>query len=646
MTLFSIALRNIKRNFYDFFLYFLSMIFSILIFFTFVSIKYNEQVLKLGEVRQRIAAGFTASSVVLAVFAFIFIWYSNSFFTRKRKKEIGLYSLLGIKKKEIGRMLFYENIIMGIVALVIGIFLGSLLSKVFVMLLVRLMEFSAPITLTIIPEAIYGTIKVFAILFLLTSIHGYLIIYRFKLVDLFRAEKEAEREPKASVVKAILAIIFIVGGYVFYVTTRNINFLYLILITLISVVTGTFLLFSSLSVFIIKLARRNKKKYYKGINMIGISNLLYRIKGHARTLAIIAVLSATTLTAMSVTASLYYYFKTSLDYMAPFSFAFITDNQRVFSNLDREINRAVEKYSSHQIKKAVSYRVFQVKGDIPMGLGGSYSTLDMYLLNESTYNKIAALRGIERLKLEKADECFLVDEYYNEFFKEGYQGKLIKIHQKKEPLNLKVINFSEKPLLNLGLLRRAVVINDELYDSIVGEGSIIIGKAYEVSNENNSQELIAELAGIFKNSTSKDKAWSIRYSSYYDYYHVGITTYGQSIFIGAFLGLVFLISTGSIIFFKLLSEASEEGMRYRILRNIGVSKREIKSLLSKQILFFFASPLFIGIVHSLVAVSILEKILGMDLTVPITVTIIAYTIIYMLYYIMTVSSYAKNINLK
>ncbi len=638
MTLFSLAGRNIKRNFYDYFLYFLSMVFSIILYFTFVSIKYNEQVLRLGEVRERVAAGFTASSVILAIFALIFIWFSNSFFTRKRKKEIGLYSLLGVKKRQIARMLFYENILMGFIALLVGIFLGSLLSKVFVMILVRLMGFSAPITLTIIPEAIYSTLKIFTLLFFLTSIHGYIIIYRFKLVELFKAEQSAERVPRASLIKAILSIFLIFGGYYFYLNSK-VDFLFLLLITLISVVIGTFLLFSSLSVYIIKFARKNKKRYYNGINMIGISNLLYRITGHARTLALIAVLSATTLTAMSVAAILYYDFKTDVDLVAPFSYVYMDSNLQAYETMERTVEEIIDEYPEHQIRGSIEYDVLKVQAEIPMGLNGAYSTNDIYLMSESSYNEIVSVRGMEKLSLDKDNQIILVDEYYNEFFKESYAGKKIILDSKIDKNEYLVTGFKKEPIVNLGVLRTTVIVTDEEYERFFDTEILVKGRALDISNEKASQELSNELSSLFAKR-------GIRFKSYYMYYQNGIINSGQAIFIGAFLGLVFLISTGSIIFFKLLSEANEEVMRYKILRNIGVRKKEIKALLAKQILFIFASPLLLGIMHSLVAVSILEKLLNMDLTVPILVTITSYTLIYMVYYFFTLNSYIKNLNIK
>src|SRR5690606_5876652 len=174
------------------------MIFSIVIYFTFVSLKYDETISATTESSQKISSVFNAASVVLIIFVAIFIWYSNSFFTRKRKKEIGLYSLLGVRKKQIGRLLFYENFLMGIIALFIGILLGFVLSKFFASVLMKVMGYDVMANFAVSSAAIINTIIVFTLITVVTSFHGYRLIYRFKLIDLFQADKEGEERPRAS----------------------------------------------------------------------------------------------------------------------------------------------------------------------------------------------------------------------------------------------------------------------------------------------------------------------------------------------------------------------------------------------------------------------------------------------------------------
>ncbi|HBQ86951.1 MAG TPA: ABC transporter permease, partial [Syntrophomonas sp.] len=182
MTLFSITAKNIKKNFQNYFIYFFSMVFSIVVFYIFTSIQYNDQVVQI--IGKRTHLMLNVGSISVAVFSAIFMGYSNSFFTRKRKKEIGLYSLLGLQKRQVARMLFYENLVMGMVALFIGIAAGSLFSKLFVMLFFRLMGHFVQVYFAISPQAILNTIMVFLIIFMVISLHAYSLIYRFKLVDL------------------------------------------------------------------------------------------------------------------------------------------------------------------------------------------------------------------------------------------------------------------------------------------------------------------------------------------------------------------------------------------------------------------------------------------------------------------------------
>lgn len=639
MTLFNIAIRNVKKNFYNYFLYFASMIFSIMIYYTFTSIQYNEQVLQIAGASQKVDVALNASSIIIAIFSAIFIWYSNSFFTRKRKKEIGLYSLMGVKKKQIGRMLFYENTAIGTLALGAGILIGSLLSKLFAMLLVRLMGFDAAIRFVIIPKAILNTVIVFAILFLVTSIHGYTIIYRFKLLELFRAEKTSEREPKGSLFLAVLSVILIVGGYWWYINGLNYtsDIIFIIFPTLAVVVIGTYLLFSSLAVFIIKLSKRNRRKYFKGINMIGTSQLLYRIKSHSRTLATIAVLSASTLTALSVITSMYYDMNMKMDNKYPFTYAYFSKNK----DLDKKVEEAINKYPENKLLKSVEVETIRVRGSYPKTSRNSLKEGNIYLISETKYNEVAKARGIDGLRLNSSDETYIVDEWHVKKLNESYTGKITSININGEKKSLKVIDFTTEPLFNQLMLPQFIVVKDDMFNQAYDNGKMFRLKLYITDNKKDSKEQTEEISAIIDKEDLNEYPFGNGYASYYENYSLNLSMTGLIIFIGAFIGLVFLTATGSIIFFKQLSEANDDKDRYRILRNIGVNRGEIKRSIAKQMLTVFLLPLTVGAVHSLVAVYLLSIFLGAELYLPVGLTIGIYSIIYLVYYIFTVNSYNK-----
>jgi putative ABC transport system permease protein len=591
------------------------------------------------------AAVFKAAAIVIAVFVTIFIWYSNSFFIRKRKKEVALYSLLGIRKKQIGRMLFYENIVMGLAALLAGILMGSLLSKLFIMLLIRLMGFSADIAFMIPLKAVKNTAAVFLVLFLITSIHGYRLIYRFKLIELFKAESQGERELKVSVLRSILSFLLIGSGYLLYTKSPVALSVLSIPITLVLTVLGTFFLFSSLTLLIIKLSKKNKKRYFNGINMIGTSQLLYRIKGSARTLATIAVLSASTLTAMELSASFYYDLTVSLERNYGFTYAYESYDH----SLDKKAEAIIAKYPENKIIASVEMEFAEVKGLWPDLSNPSPknkpSTASFNIISESKYNEIAELRGLKDIiKLKDSSEAVIFGQIIN-FTAEVYpEGKTVTISENNEKLPLKVAGFKTYSLINSGMMRYSVVVADEVYNKYHTSANTYRIMGYITGNKKDSEGLTKELAMLMQSQPSNKAGEAMAFSSYYTYYKDGTTYAGLIIFIGAFLGLLFLVATGSIIFFKQLSEANDDKNRYGILRKIGVTNREIKASISKQIFIVFALPLVIGIMHSLVASTLLSRLIKQNLTLPIILTVSAFTAIYMIYYFLTVNSYYNIVN--
>lgn len=644
MTLFNIAVKNVKRNFYNYFLYFASMIFSIIIYYTFTSVQYNAEVLKVvaqSDSSSRaavMASSLQAASIVIAIFSAIFIWYSSSFFTRKRKKEIGLYSMMGVKKKQIGRMLFYENIAMGALALVIGILLGSLLSKLFIMLLIRLMGFSASVKFAIIPKAILNTAIAFAVIFFISSIHSYTIIYRFKLIELFNAEKSKESEPKASLILAILSVLCIGFGYWFYLNGLKLtnNFLLLILVTLILTIMGTYFFFSSFVVYMIKVSKLNRKRYFRGINMIGSSQLLYRIKSHSRTLATIAVLSASTLTALSVISSMYYDLTVNAQKNFPFTYSYISNDK----NIENKVNDIIAKYPKNKILKSVEADIISLKGRFP----GKEKDSDIKIISESKYNEIANIEGEENVIISNSNEAVLFESSFVKGFMDDYTGKDIIVSIKNNNRNIKITAHKNGQIFNSYMYYNILVVKDDLYNEAYSSGNLYRTVGYINDNRKDSKELTEELTNFIKTQNVKKLRTGEHISSYYPVYIEQLRYNGLIIFIGAFLGLVFLTATGSIIFFKQLSEANDDKYRYKILKNIGVSKKEITLSISKQMLFVFLLPLLVGAVHSLVAITLLSTMLSTNLIVPVAITIGIYTVIYFVYYLLTVSSYSKLVN--
>lgn len=637
MTLFSIARKNIRKNFTNYFLYIGSMIFSIIIYFTFVSLKYDQAIQETTESSNKISSVFNGASIVLIIFVAVFIWYSNSFFIKKRKKEVGLYSLLGVRKKQIGRMLFYENFFMGIIALLIGIILGSILSKFFVIILMKVMGYDAIGNLAISSQAIVNTILVFTVLTAITSIHGYRLIYRFKLIELFKAEQEGEKEPKTSIITAIVSVLLVGIGYWLALQNlfesevwRKLGFLITLLVILVTVILGTYLLFSTLTVYLLKLLRKNKHHFWNGINIISTSQLLYRIKGNARTLTIIAVLSATTLTAVGTAYSFYYNNSSNAEMLNPNSMMFIAND----TSVSKQINERISQDKDHEIIYHMSVPTMIINVDITnLHSNNLPDEMEYSIIDNSTFNQLAKLQKRDESLSLKGNEAVVLEAGYSESFSPKYIGASISLNVNDNSEEIIFKKVKKYNVLNPPTTGITVVISDELFSKLASGTNLVNMEVYELKNEENAKTLTKEVQTLLPNEAS--------FSSFYSDYARGMESTGLLIFIGGFLGLVFLGATGSIIYFKQLTEATSDKDRYMILYKIGVNKKEVKKSISKQILFIFALPLLAGIAHSIVALTMLSKIMEMNLMIPVGICIGVYVCIYIAYYFLTVRNYYK-----
>ncbi|MEI4832093.1 ABC transporter permease [Bacillus sp. FJAT-53711] len=641
MTLSSIALRNIKRNFKDYALYFMSMIFSIVIYFTFAALQYNTQMEKAAEGSKKISGAFQVSSVMLIIFVAVFIIYSNGFFTRKRKKEVGLYSLLGIRKRQIGKMLFYENMLMGLMSLIIGIVIGSLLSKLFLELLVSLMGLDLQVHFEVPLAAIIDTAVVFFVIILYTSLQGYRLIYRFKLIELFRAEREGEQMPKGSIIMAFIAVFLIGSGYflslMFTKAIKYADFMMIAFYILLATVLGTYLLFMFFTVVVLKRTRNNKSSFYNGMNMVTTSQLLYRIKGNAKSLATIAILSAVTLTAVGTSVTMYYNTFTQAKDYTPYSFSY----EKKDATLEQKVNAIFEEEKKHNpIKEQFEIEMVPVKGKFEgekadISMNAHYMMTEQFqLMSQSAFNTIA--NKMDTVSLT-AGEAFVLDGTYIEGheFSTVYTGNKAIFPIGNETKTLTIKGVEGRNVTNLGEL--VVVVPDDVYEQAKKVTGTRVVKNIDVKNEKNSKALTEKLTKIMPREPESVPAFRDFYTGFKD----GIEATGMMMFIGIFLGLVFLLATGSIIYFKQLTEANADRDRYVVLRKVGVTKQEMKKAIAKQISFIFAIPLVVGILHSLFALKGLSNLLPFEILIPLLMSIGVYSVIYIGYYFLTVHSYFK-----
>ena len=606
MTLFNLAMKNIQRNLKDYALYIGSTIFSIIIYFTFATLKYSDNLdSSLGSYSKPISSLMSASSVILIIFVAIFIIYSNSFFIKKRKKEVALYSLLGIRKRAIGMMLFFENLVIGFVSLVIGSLLGFFASGLLLQVLLKLMGLDLNVTLIFSEDALLNTIIVFALIFIFTSIQGYRVIYQFKLVDLFHAAKKGEALPRGRFITFVLGVAILAGAYSLAMAdpmTSKVWHIFgisLPVVIILLTIMGTYLLFHSVLVFVLSKLKGRVRWSWKGLNLLTSSQLLYRIRGNAKTLTIIAILSATTITSGGAIFGLYYNIEGDVDSNMPHTFMWQGEPDEIQGDVVYQGKLQAKKLPETDESTPYQFEAISV----------------------STYNELAKHLQLAPIESLGQDELFIVDTYYNERFS-GYKDTYNfenNLFTVKEISTQSVVNA--KPMFN-----SLVVVADETYGNFTSEP--VTYQYVEVEDFTNQQALSAQLA------EGKEA-----FSSATDKYYEMIQSNGALLFVGSFLGLVFLVATGSIIFFKMMTEAEEDREKFHILSKIGVSKKGMLKTIRQQVGVIFFVPLVLGILHAAVALTALSNLLMMDILVPVILWMVMYTLIYGVYYIVTVRSY-------
>lgn len=636
MTFIDVVRKNVAGNFKHYLIYLISMIASVVIYYTFASLQYSEQVRAAVELSQSASTLFTGASGILIFFVAIFVWYSNSFFTRRRKKEVGLYALLGVRKRTIGRMLFLENAAMGAAALAVGIAIGILLSKLFFAIVVRMIGSDVQIEFSVSGAAIGQTALVFLLITLATSLQGYRIVYRFRLAELFQPDHEGQLSPRISVAAAFAAVVLIAVGYGFSMLpfdtsgelARNWG------IFLVGIVAGTIFLFRSLIVFLLRLSQRNKKRYYCGVRLVGTAQLLFRVKSNSRLFALIALLSAVTIGMFGSLFGQYYTNAAHAAKAQPFSFTYLSLGEES----EREAEAVIESDSKHPLKRKMDIPVLKATGDLYSSFEGKDDPVRV--LSASSFNAITeALNLKERVSLEGGEAAF-IRPFYTVTDESEYVGRTFALNLDGGRMEAEVTRLLDERVLGWLYPDLVLVVSDERYAEASAQTAPVVYKAFEVEGEKSSKETYLTL----KDLLSEDH----QLTSYYYTYKSGLEETGLVTFVAAFLGIVFLAATGSVIFFKQMTEAQADKGRYEILRKVGASRKDIRSTIVRQMLFVFGLPLAVGVLHGIVLLNamtqVVSQLLSVNLWVPIMVAIVAYAAIYAGYCALTIVSYDRTVN--
>lgn len=635
MTFTNIAFKNFKKNINKYIIYLISISFCVFSIFSLLNLSFSEVILNKIETSNNYKTAFQSFAIVITVFTVFFLWYSEKHFIKSRKKEIATYSLCGMPHSKIGRMIIIENLIMFIISIIAGILTGVLFSKLLTMILFNLIGQYAEVPFTISFNAVLYTILLSLSVYILVGIRGYFLVFKYKLIELFKANKEGEKHAKGNKILFIISIVVLGYGYYLAAFKPRFELMSFAITILILTISGTFLFFISGLPIAINIIKKNSKYYFKGYNLLTWSNFYSKIRSNAIMLATISVVSAVALTALASNYSVFYRAEYFAHHLSPFHLSYMSD-----PDLDNKINEVFNNNEKHSITDDVYVDIYYSNIILEGSTGNLYDEkFEGSILSESKFNSLLLAQGKEPLpSLKSNEDTYFINYYYAQDMEEIINNSTVKVDNYNKSLNI----TSYKPIIYIGhnFYLPTIILKDEVYENLLSDN--ILEHRYKVRNLNYSHHKISDkFVSNLRNTLYNEEA---AHTLFINHYEADLNLFGTMLFIGIFLGLVFFLATASLLYFRQISNAEPEKEYYNAIRKIGANKNTIKKLVSKQILPFYIIPLLFGITHSSFAMKSASTILQVNFIKPAIIMFAVYIAIYMIFYKITVNQYFKIIN--
>ena len=632
-----LAWMNIKKNKQTYMPYILTCIGTMMMFYVMHAISLNDGLLNMPN-SMSLQSILSMGVVVILIFSVIFLLYTNSFLIKRRKKELGLFNVLGMEKKHITWVLFFETLFTSLISLAFGLFGGIILNKLMFVLLLRLLKFDIPLGFELDMASIEFTAQCFSLIFILTLICNLVQIWMSKPIELLKGGQVGEKEPKTKWISAIIGVLSLGIGYGIALSVETpLAAIPLFLVAVIFVMIGTYELFTAGSIVVLKLLRKNKKIYYKKHNFIAISGMMYRMKQNAKGLANICILSTAVIVMLSTTVSLYVGMEESLHTQYPQD-VFLRGNDVNDEKINR-INQILDdKVNEYQIKLKDEFH-YKSKSMMATLKDGNYA-LGQNISSDSYSFGFISIDDFNRL--EQTDIQLSVDEVLIFSISGTYGKDSIMINNQVYQIKQEFDEVSFQPKQENSLFPVYLLIVNDI--QIFGEEDVYYSVGFNVDNTDEvSVEFVDSLNTEFR-LNSIDAYVSGAASSRADF----LMSYGGLFFLGIFLGTLFLMATVLIIYYKQVSEGYDDKERFEIMQRVGMSKQEIRKTIRVQILMVFFLPLIFMMIHIAFAFPIITKLLALfglmntQLFLAATIgTIVIFASIYALIFNLTAKTYYK-----
>lgn len=654
-----LAADNIRKNGKVYFPYIVTCVVTVAIFYIVKSLSLNPGLERMVGDRTLIFTMFLGS-VIAGLFAFIFLFYTNSFLIKRRKKEFGVFNILGMEKRHLARTLAWENLYVTLIALGGGLVLGIALDKIMYLVIGKILGAEVPLGFFLSPVAVLSTVALFAVIFFLIFLRAVSQIHLSNPIELLRDGSAGEREPKTRWLMAAAGAVCVGYGYYLAITVKNpLTSVFIFFGAVVLVIIGTYLLFTAGSITLLKLLRRNKKYYYQTRHFTSVSGMIYRMKQNAVGLANICILSTMVLVMISSTSSMMLGMEDILKTRYPYDFVVYSDEE--------------DTAAADELFDAV--RDLQEQEQLPVTEECCYSYLpfaavrqgDTFLVDSQTSGSLTeimdSINNLIFVTLDDynavmgTDETLGEDEILLYANRDPYEEPVLKIFDREYRIKRHLDTFLGNGIIAANaassqfiVVRDSAQIEEMEQKQREALGDIANGMRHFYGFDTSAGEeeqkafyqtmtALVESRGLSAPATLESRA-EARTS------FMGM--YGGFFFIGIFLGALFIMATVLIIYYKQISEGYEDRERFVIMQKVGMSRQEVKEAIRSQVLTVFFLPLIAAGIHVAAAFPLIKSILEvMNLSntglyvVCTVVCFLVFAAMYVLIYLLTARTYYR-----
>lgn len=641
MTVNQLIFRNIKKNFKHYYVYIFALVFSVALYFSFVTLQFDPALDDAtGGVRG--AAAIKSGSVLLLAIVSVFLVYANSLFIKRRSKEIGLFQLIGMTRGTVFRILSVENFVLYVGSLIVGIFLGFSMSRLLMMILFKVTGIENVATLRFSSQAFIQTLVVFAAIYVLILLINAIFIRRQSILSLFRvATVTQQRVKKMTAVQAILGVFgiaLILFGY--YVSSQlftnrllGTQFFVVMIVILASVIIGTYLFYKGSVSFIFNSIRKRKDGYLNVNDVLSLSSIMFRMKSNSLLLMIITTLSALSIALLSLSYISYYSIEKSVEKNIPADFSIL--NER-----GQEFVQALDKEGISNSYKTMDLLNFQV--DLSEVFSMSSKEENRFFNLANTTILVVSDRVVGSLEVAET-EVYLANqnEFAKNFMRIQERGTIVFSGEES------IYKLVYKGIEDLTVVPKiatsafiVAIVNPSIYQQMLTD------KKEELDTE------FSQYTGVtITNNKDIERANTIFHALEIDIWAGNESKYeekmkqkqeiGVLLFIVGFLGLAFLITSGCILYFKQMDESEDEKANYTILRKLGFTQSDLLKGVQRKQLFNFGIPLVVGLCHSYFAVKSGWFLFGTEMLTPMLIVMVIYTVLYSVFGLLSVLNYKR-----